>query len=126
MKFARVVLKVKDYKTSFEFYHDKLGLNLLSSWQREDSWGALFNAGPATVEIIWFPSGEGLEDCNYTPERSKFDLFFDAGDVNILYKRLLDKDIEVVKEPYDAAWGYRLFKIKDPNGFMVSFMEPIK
>jgi catechol 2,3-dioxygenase-like lactoylglutathione lyase family enzyme len=75
MKFARIVLKVKDYRSSFEFYHDILGLKLMNSWQREDSWGALFNAGPASVEIIWFPSGEGLEECNYSPERSKSVIF---------------------------------------------------
>jgi len=126
MKFARVVIKVRDYKSSFEFYHDKLGLKLMSSWQRKDSWGALFNAGSAIIEIIWYPSGDGLENCNYTMERAKVDLLFDAGDVDILYKRLTDKDVTVIKEPYDAPWGYRLFTIKDPDGFLVSFLEPAK
>jgi catechol 2,3-dioxygenase-like lactoylglutathione lyase family enzyme len=125
MKFSRVVIKVADYRKSFEFYHDILGFKLSNSWQRKDSWGALFNVGPAIVEIIWFPEGAGLLDCAFQPERDKMDIIFDVSDVDILYQRLQELDINIVKKPYDAPWGYRLFKIKDPDGIPLSFMEPI-
>lgn len=125
MKFSRVVIKVADYRKSFQFYHDILGLKMSSSWQRKDSWGALFSAGNVAIEIIWYPSGEGLEDCEFKMERRKISIDFEVNDVDILFKRLTDAGVEIVKEPYDAPWGFRLFVISDPDGIAISFLQPI-
>lgn len=125
MKFSRVVIKVADYRKSFEFYHDILGLKLSSSWQRKDSWGALFSAGDVTIEIIWYPSGKGLEDCDYIIKRKKISIDFEVNDIDILFKRLVDSGVEIIREPYDAPWGSRLFVISDPDGIAVSFLQPI-
>jgi lactoylglutathione lyase len=126
MKFSRIVIKVNDYRRSFEFYKDILGLKLSSSWQRKDSWGAIFSAGGGDLEIIWFPGGEELEDCRYYLERKKVDICFEIHDIDILYKRLSDQGIEIIKEPFDAPWGYRIFSIKDPDGVPVLFMQPLQ
>ncbi len=126
MKFSRVVIKVRDYRRSFKFYKDLLGLNLSTSWQRKDSWGALFSAGNAIIEIIWYPSGEGLDDCNYTMDRRKIDINFEVHDIDILYKRLEDAGADIVNAPRDEEWGYRAFTIKDPDGIPVTFLEPIR
>lgn len=124
MKFSRVVIKARDYRKSFEFYKDILGLKLSTSWQRKDSWGALFSAGDIIVEIIWYPSGDGFDDCNYSMERAKVDINFEVSDIDILYKRLADAGIEVVNEPHDGPWGFRLFTIKDPDDIRISFLQP--
>ena len=126
MKFSRVVIKVNDYRKSFEFYKDVIGLKLSTSWQRKDSWGAIFSVGGADLEIIWFPDGEGFQDCCYYPERKKVDIFFEAHDIDIRFKRLSDLGVEIVKKPFDAPWGFRIFTIKDPDGVPVSFMQPLE
>jgi catechol 2,3-dioxygenase-like lactoylglutathione lyase family enzyme len=41
-------------------------------------------------------------------------------DVNLL------KLITIEKEPENAAWGERYFHIRDPDGYQISFAEPIK
>jgi catechol 2,3-dioxygenase-like lactoylglutathione lyase family enzyme len=41
-------------------------------------------------------------------------------EVNIL------KLITIEKEPENAAWGERYFHIRDPDGYQISFAEPIK
>ena len=125
MKFSRVVIKARDYRKSFEFYKNILGLKLSTSWQRKNSWGALFSAGDGIVEIIWYPSGEGFDDCNYSMERAKVDINFEVSDIDILYKRLADAGVEVVSEPQDAAWGFRLFTIRDPDDIRISFLQPL-
>lgn len=125
MKFARVVIKARDYRKSFEFYKDILGLRLSSSWQRKDSWGAIFTAGDVIVEIIWYPSGDGFDDCNYSMERAKVDINFEVHDIDILHKRLADSGVEVVREPQDVPWGFRLFTIKDPDDIRISFLQPL-
>ena len=42
------------------------------------------------------------------------------GDVNML------KLITIEKEPENAAWGERYFHIRDPDGYQISFAEPIR
>ena len=125
MKFARVVLRVADYRKSFEFYHDILGLKLSTSWQRKDSWGALFSAGTGIVEIIWYPSGEKLEDCNYVMKRRKFSIDFEVNDIEILQKRLTDIGVEIIEDLQDVPWGFKLFSIADPDGIVITFLQPI-
>jgi catechol 2,3-dioxygenase-like lactoylglutathione lyase family enzyme len=118
MKLTRVIIKAKDYRKSCDFYKNVLGLRLASSWQRKDSWGAIFSAGDGNIEIIWFPSGEGLEDCNYTPGREKFEIFLEVHDVDIIYQRLKSSG-GVIAPPRDEPWGYRLFTIKDPDNISI-------
>jgi len=124
MKASRFVIKAADYRQSFAFYHDILGLKLQSSWQRKDSWGALFAAGAVTIEIIWFPSGEEFQDCSFTLPRKKVSVDFEVHDIDILYSRLSASEIEIINEPHDTSWGVRMFSILDPDGIVISFVQP--
>lgn len=126
MKISRIVIKVNDYRKSFEFYKDTLGLKLSNSWQRKDSWGAIFPAGNTDIEILWFPEGEDLEDCRYRMERKKVDINFEVHDIDIIFKRLSDLGVEIIREPFDAPWGFRIFSIKDPDGIPISFTQPLE
>ena len=125
MKLSRVVIKVKDYRRSFEFYKNILGLKLFNSWQRKDSWGAIFTAGNGMIEIIWYPSGDGLEQCNYSIEKEKFEIFLEVNDVDIQHRRLTAAGADVVDSPHDMPWGYRIFTIKDPDNIPLIFAQPL-
>ena len=119
MKLSRVIIRVRDYRQSFEFYKNILGLKLTSSWQRKDSWGALFSAGTAAIEIIWIPSGQGLENCNYIPSHDKFEIDLEVNDINIWHQRLKSAGAMIVDEPHDTPWGMRLFRVKDPDNIPI-------
>jgi len=125
MKLERIVIKVSDYHRSFEFYHDILGLKLKSSWQRADSWGALFFCGESLIELIWFPNGQGNNECNYIPEYSKTEIFLSVHDIDILYNRLKEYNQLKATGPADQSWGYRTFKITDPDNIKIIFSQPI-
>jgi lactoylglutathione lyase len=125
MKLTRVLIKVSDYRRSFEFYKNTLGLKLSSSWQRKDSWGALFSAGNAVIEIIWYPSGKGLEECSYIPNKDKFEIDLEVNDVDIWYQRLVASAANVVDSPHEVPWGFRLFTVKDPDNIPIVLSQPI-
>jgi len=125
MKLERVGLRVADYRKSFAFYHDVLGLRLKNSWQRADSWGALFFCGEALLEIIWFPGGEKNLDCSFIPARSKTDIFLTVSSVEPIYQRLQKfGDLEVVA-PSDQPWGYRTCSVYDPDRLRIVFAQPL-
>ncbi|MCP4580321.1 MAG: VOC family protein [candidate division Zixibacteria bacterium] len=125
MKLDRVVIKAADYRKSFEFYHDILGLRLKTSWQRSDSWGALFYCGEALFEIIWFPDGDGNADCNYIPKRNKTEFFLAVNNVDTIYHRLKAFDGLELSAPEDMPWGMRISAVFDPDGIKVVFSQPI-
>lgn len=125
MKLDRIVIKVNDYSKSFKFYHDILGLKLQTSWQREDSWGALFFCGQAILEILWYPEGDQADECNYIPQFSKTDIFFTVSNVDTLYNSLKSYDEYEITSPQDFSWGYRVFTITDPDKVKIVFAQPI-
>jgi catechol 2,3-dioxygenase-like lactoylglutathione lyase family enzyme len=125
MKLERVVIRANDYRKSFEFYHDTLGLRLKSSWQRSDSWGALFFLGELLMEIIWFPDGPDSDACNYIPEHSKTELFLQVSNVDALHTRLSDHPDLKISGLENKPWGYRQFDLYDPDHVKIIFAQPI-
>lgn len=125
MKLDRVIIKAADYRKSFEFYHDILGLRLKTSWQRADSWGALFFCGDVLLEIIWFPQGSDNADCNYIPEHSKAELFLSVNNVDSIYHKLSPYEALEPTQPEDKPWGFRLFTVYDPDRIKIIFSQPI-
>ncbi len=119
------MIKVRDYRKSFEFYKNILGLKMSNSWQRKDSWGALFSVGTATIEIIWYPSGPGLDDCNYTMERDKMEIDLEVNDVDIWHRRLSSSGVTVLDAPHDVPWGFRQFTVKDPDNTPIVLSQPL-
>ena len=126
MKIDRIVIKAKDYHQSFEFYHDILGLKLKSSWQRQDSWGALFYCGEMLLEIIWFPEGEGNAECAYIPDRSKTELYLNVNNVDALHDQLSANAKLKLGKPEDMPWGHRIFAVYDPDNVKIVFSQPIQ
>jgi len=54
-------------------------------------------------------------------------LTIEVEDVDVVYKQLLDKDVEMEIEIRDEPWGDRHFAIVDPNGIgidIVTYKEP--
>jgi uncharacterized glyoxalase superfamily protein PhnB len=125
MKLTRVLIKVRDYRNSFEFYKNALGLKLSNSWQRKDSWGAIFSAGAAVIEIIWYPSGPGFDDCNYVIERAKIEIELEVSDVDIWHQRLVSSGATAVDTPHDVPWGLRQFTVKDPDNTPIILSQPL-
>ncbi len=125
MKLDRIVIKANDYRKSFDFYHDILGLKLKNSWQRADSWGALFFCGEALIELIWYPEGEGNTECSYIPEFNKTEIFLSVNDVDSLYDKLKRYEQIRATRPEDKSWGHRIFKITDPDNVKIIFSQPI-
>ena len=125
MKFERIVIKVADYRNSFKFYHDTLSLHLKNSWQRKDSWGAIFQCGEIILEMIWFPKGENNLDCSYIPERTKTDLYFTVSNIESEYQKLSRIEGLDISPPEDTAEGYRIFSVYDPDRIKIVFAQPI-
>jgi catechol 2,3-dioxygenase-like lactoylglutathione lyase family enzyme len=125
VKLDRAIIKTANYQDSFAFYHDILGLKLKTSWQRKDSWGALFFCGDVLLEIIWYPDGEGEVANEYSREFSKIDLYLSVSNVDALHNRLSGYENLQVSNLENKPWGHRVFWVHDPDHVRIVFSQPI-
>lgn len=125
MKLDRVIIKTANYQDSFSFYHDTLGLKLKTSWQRKDSWGALFFCGEAFLEIIWIPNaGDSRTDLSL-PVSSITELYLKVNNVDALYNNLGRNENLKLSKPENKPWGDRVFWVFDPDRVKIVFSQPI-
>ncbi len=54
----RVVVRALYFDRALKFYGESLALPRLSSWEREDARGVLFQAGSALLEVVGPPASE--------------------------------------------------------------------
>ena len=41
------------------------------------------------------------------------------------YKKIVKKNVKILFPPKDVSWGYRIFMIEDPDGFIIEISEKI-
>jgi uncharacterized glyoxalase superfamily protein PhnB len=50
-------------------------------------------------------------------------LLLEVGNGGAYYERLLGRGVETEGEPANTPWGHRSFRVKDPEGFEISFYQ---
>jgi catechol 2,3-dioxygenase-like lactoylglutathione lyase family enzyme len=116
---SAITLAVADMARSVDFYHDKIGLEMLY--------------GGGSASFTGFKVGDGFLNLILDPERDSRDartwwgrLIFHVDDVDALHLSLVQAGLSPLTEPADASWGERYFHINDPDGHELSFARPIE
>jgi uncharacterized glyoxalase superfamily protein PhnB len=109
----RLKLYPNDFDSVRNFYENILEFPIIEEWDRgENSKGAMFDTGGATLELLSPKTG-------FHPVQGA-DVSLEVSDVNKLWEYIKDKaDIEF--EPRHNSWGDTSFRIKDPEGFKITF-----
>lgn len=129
MKFNNIRLLVNNFATCFEFYKNKLGLEV--SHGDENGPYASFNVG--------IPSGLALFQADLMAQvtgtlqltkayntRDKFAVIIEVDDVDELYNELKGI-IAFVNPPADMeAWGIRIAHLRDPEGNLLELYSSLK
>ena len=109
---------------SFSFYSRLPGFKLV--------YGGI-NSQFTTFEIAQEPKMSINLELSYKGSESKTEfgrIIFHATDVDDLY-RFMENDKTILElanfegKPSDAPWGERFFHIRDPDGYQLSFAQPI-
>jgi PhnB protein len=121
-------LMVKDMEKSIEFYTETLGFE--NTFKMPDPDGNLIHAnlvwknvhimlGPTT----WLPE----ELIPYRGAGIDFYILGEADDdIDEYYTMLKEKGVNIVKEIEDQFWGDRMFSIKDPDGYQLTFAKTLR
>jgi catechol 2,3-dioxygenase-like lactoylglutathione lyase family enzyme len=109
-----------DYERSVQFYKDWLGLELIRDWNRATDKGTLLSAaGGAVVELVNPPDGQRYDG----PPPANARLLFEVNSADAEFDRLSQYPITVVEPPTDRTWGHRSFRLRDPDGVLVTLYQ---
>ena len=129
------MIHVPDVKATALWYQS-IGF-AVQGWHEEDAEamgrGPLSEAHGAALDWAYLTLGDSALMLNEGGQasdanRREVDLYVDVQgepDVDALYAQLGDR-VEVVEAPYDAFHGNRELIIRDPNGFWITFAQPVK
>ncbi len=124
---TRVVIRTARFDRALKFYGDSLALSRLQSWDREDSRGALFQAGAAVVEIVGPPADQDprLVDERFNPQGplTKTKLVFIVPSAQQAYDELFFRDKNIPGGLLKDDDGVLMFETHDPDGLRVAFKE---
>lgn len=119
MKYLHTMVRVTDLETSFRFYRDALGLEVLSV--RENPQGRFtlaFLAAPgdssAQVELTfnWDPEA-------YTGGRNFGHLAYAVDDIHASCQRLLDHGVTINRPPRDGRMAF----VRSPDGISIELLQ---
>jgi catechol 2,3-dioxygenase-like lactoylglutathione lyase family enzyme len=102
-------LMVPDVLAASAFYSDKLGFNVAFTWGEP-----VTMAGMNLGHVQFF-----LERGTPAPEGCS--LYFVVGNLDALYEFQRANGVEIVVEPDDREYGLRDYRVRDLNGYEISF-----
>ncbi len=120
-RISAVTLKVKDMEKSCQFYSRLPGFKLVFGGASTDVF-TTFEVGKESINLELI-SGDQRGDFGR--------IIFHTDDVDRLYlymknDKFISSAATFETEPADAPWGERFFHIREPNGYQLSFAQPLK
>jgi len=113
-----VSLTVKDLEESLAWYCDVVGFTLDRRDERDgQAYAASLKAGDARIRLNKDDGAKGWDRV----KGQGFSLFFTtAQDIDSMARRVEQAGGTLAMQPKDMPWGARMFKLVDPDGFMLS------
>ncbi len=115
-----------DMKKTLDFYR-VLGLSIPEGLEAEDNVDVPLPDG-VTLGFLSEAVARQADPRFQTPAGQSMNLQFscaDPSEVDTIYRRLVEAHYESYAEPWDAFWGQRFARIKDPDGRVVNLFAPL-
>jgi predicted enzyme related to lactoylglutathione lyase len=114
---SRVLLRPVDPERSRAFYRDQLGLAIYREFGTGPQRGTVFFLGGGLLEL------SGRTDGPASATAPGIALWLQVRDLAATHRELLDRGVEVVREPRREPWGLDEMWITDPDGIRIAVVE---
>lgn len=114
-KITYITLWVQAYDDCLAFYRDQLGLPL----ETADANFAQFSTQGTRLYLHRLGSAPTLRE-------HSLEIHFEVPDVDQAYAALLARGVEFDSPPANMPWGTRMAACRDPEGFHVEIVGPLK
>lgn len=120
MNYMSTLLAVGDIAASKRFYHDILGMNVIS-----DFGANVTLTGGISLQTLdtW---KEFIGGKNVVPRNNAVELYFEETDIDAFLKHLRCFDIEYVHDGKEHGWGQRVVRFYDPDGHIIEVGEAME
>jgi catechol 2,3-dioxygenase-like lactoylglutathione lyase family enzyme len=118
MSFVALVTNRFDEVT--RFYSELLNFPIVDQWDRSNARGKRFDVGGMRLEII--DNEREAHECDLGEASNKFHIVIEVEDIEAA-RSTINVDAPPVK---DTSWGARLFKVRDPDGVPVTYLQWIE
>ncbi len=119
----RVVLRASDFDRTCRFYGEVLALPRVQNWDRDDSRGALYQAGAAIIEVLGRPQGDrsrGRDEAfSYQGPKHKLTITLIVPSAEKAYEQLQFRDKNVPGGLRRDPDGAMVFETHDPDGVKI-------
>jgi catechol 2,3-dioxygenase-like lactoylglutathione lyase family enzyme len=111
-------LKTKDLAHTIQFYVDVLGFVVDSKWPADNPTDCILDNGHVHLAF-------GTDPQNWYPDPAlSGQLWIEVDDVTALHANVAGK-VAIEWGPEVYSYGRREFAIKDPNGYLLTFIQPV-
>ena len=124
---AGAILAVSDFDASLTFYRDRLGLELVATYD-DPPYATLLAAG---ARISLAEQGHAAPDrpgvtMSAPADRSRANvvLVLEVDDADAVHHELATEGVQFLAEPYSPPWGGSRFFCVDPDGYLVEIEQP--
>jgi catechol 2,3-dioxygenase-like lactoylglutathione lyase family enzyme len=117
------VILVKNIQKSTHFYKMILGQKIVNDFGRN----VVFEGGLSiwqkdyALNLIFQEKAEKIN-----VGRNNFEIYFETQDLDNLYYRLINENVEVIHSIIEHPWGQHGFRVRDPDGHIVEFSESME
>jgi predicted enzyme related to lactoylglutathione lyase len=111
---SRVLLHPVNFKRSFRFYAESLGLHVYREWGSGSTRGVVFFLGGGFLE---------LSGSSHTGTSESVGLWLQVRDVDAVGEELEEAGVDIIERPTDKPWGLREMQIRDPEGLRIMVVE---
>jgi catechol 2,3-dioxygenase-like lactoylglutathione lyase family enzyme len=124
---AGAILAVSDLETSLAFYRDRLGLEVVATY--DDPPYATFLVAQARISLA--EEGHSAEDrpgvtmsAPKDPSQANIVLVLEVEDARAVHRELTAEGVRFLADPYQPPWGGCRFFCVDPDGYLVEIEQP--
>ncbi|HEX7051206.1 MAG TPA: VOC family protein [Longimicrobiales bacterium] len=132
VQFGGVVphMAVADVVHTAEYYRDVLGFEIDGYWDGEEvhqdpTRSAVFGIVRRGQASIHFNRGQQANPPSRLSEGA-YDLYFNVVNVNVLADELRGRGAQIIDGPEERVYGQRELVVRDCNGLILAFGEPLR